>query len=191
MRILNLIGTFLFVMILFSCQKSGGDRENSENVQIFNSISSESSGLNFSNNLTENDSLNYLTYAYMYMGGGVAAGDINNDGLVDLFFTGNMVPNKLYLNKGNLKFEDISVSARMEGDDRWFTGVTMADVNGDGYLDIYCSVGGKFDKKENLLYINNGDLTFSEKAAEYGVADIGNSVQSTFFDYDRDGDLDL
>jgi hypothetical protein len=163
----------------------------SEDVQIFNSIPSEASGLSFSNDLTENDSLNYLTYAYMYMGGGVAAGDVNNDGLVDLFFTGNMVPNKLYLNKGNLKFEDISVSARVEGDDRWFTGVTMADVNGDGYLDIYCSVGGKFDKKENLLYINNGDLTFSEKADEYGVADLGNSVQSTFFDYDRDGDLDL
>jgi len=191
MRIRYLIGSFLFASILISCQKSDGDRANSEDVQIFNSIPSEATGLSFSNDLTENDSLNYLTYAYMYMGGGVAAGDVNNDGLVDLFFTGNMVPNKLYLNKGNLKFEDISVSARVEGDDRWFTGVTMADVNGDGYLDIYCSVGGKFDKKENLLYINNGDLTFSEKAYEYGVADIGNSVQSTFFDYDRDGDLDL
>lgn len=186
-----MIGSFLFASILISCQKSDDERATSEDVQIFNSISSESSGLNFSNDLTENDSLNYLTYAYMYMGGGVAAGDVNNDGLVDLFFTGNMVPNKLYLNKGNLKFEDISVSAGVEGDDRWFTGVTMADVNGDGYMDIYCSVGGKFDKKENLLYINNGDLTFSEKADEYGVADIGNSVQSTFFDYDRDGDLDL
>lgn len=191
MRIRDLIGTILFVLILISCQKSDDANENSENVQIFNSIPSEASGLSFSNDLTENDSLNYLTYAYMYMGGGVAAGDLNNDGLVDLFFTGNMVPNKLYLNKGNLEFEDISVSAQVEGDDRWFTGVTMADVNGDGYLDIYCSVGGKFDKKENLLYINNGDLTFSEKAGEYGVADIGNSVQSTFFDYDLDGDLDL
>ena len=191
MRIRYLIGSFVFASILISCQKSDGERATSEDVQIFNSIPSEASGLSFSNDLTENDSLNYLTYAYMYMGGGVAAGDVNNDGLVDLYFTGNMVPNKLYLNKGDLKFEDISVSAQVEGDDRWFTGVTMADVNGDGYLDIYCSVGGKFEKKENLLYINNGDLTFSEKADEYGVADIGNSVQSTFFDYDRDGDLDL
>ena len=125
------------------------------------------------------------------MGGGVSAGDINNDGLIDLYFTGNMVSNKLYLNKGNLNFEDITESAGVTGDNRWFTGVTMADVNNDGFLDIYCSVGGKFGTKANLLYINNGDNTFSEKAEEYGVANIGNSIQSTFFDYDLDGDLDL
>ena len=125
------------------------------------------------------------------MGGGVSAGDINNDGLIDLYFTGNMVPNKLYLNKGNMEFEDISDAAGVEGDDRWFTGVTMADVNNDGYLDIYCSVGGRTDPKENMLYINNGDNTFTNKAKEYGVNDFGNSVQGTFFDYDLDGDLDL
>ncbi len=125
------------------------------------------------------------------MGGGVSVGDINNDGLIDMYFTGNMVPNKLYLNKGNLTFEDISEKAGVFGDERWFTGVTMADVNNDGFLDIYCSVGGKFTPKENLLYINNGDLTFTESAGKFGIDDIGNSIQSTFFDYDLDGDLDL
>jgi hypothetical protein len=191
MRFRDLILTLAVFSLVLSCDKSDNENDSSDVTKIFNPVEPESSGLNFSNNLAENDSLNYLTYAYMYMGGGVAAGDINNDGLVDLYFTGNMVANKLYLNKGNLKFEDISESAGVAGDGRWFTGVTMADVNGDGYLDIYCSVGGKFNPKENLLFINNGDQTFSEQAEQYGVADVGNSVQSTFFDYDRDGDLDL
>lgn len=159
--------------------------------KTFNSLDAKDTGINFSNILTENDSLNYFTYAYLYMGGGVSAGDVNNDGLIDLFFTGNMVSNKLYLNKGDLTFEDISDTAGISGDSRWYTGVTMADVNNDGFLDIYCSVAGKFGPKENELYINNGDKTFTEKAADYGIADIGNSVQATFFDYDLDGDLDL
>lgn len=157
----------------------------------FKAIDKERSNVSFANNLTESDSLNYFTYAYLYMGGGVSAGDINNDGLTDLYFTGNMVPNKLYLNKGNMQFEDISDAAGVAGDDRWYTGVTMADVNNDGYLDIYCSVGGKFEPKDNILYINNGDQTFDDKTHEYGLDDIGNSVQATFFDYDLDGDLDL
>jgi hypothetical protein len=161
------------------------------NNKIFNSLSQQKTGVTFSNNLIENDSLNYFTYAYLYMGGGVSAGDINNDGLIDLFFTGNMVSNRLFLNKGGLKFEDISEKAGVLGDNRWYTGVTMADVNNDGYLDIYCSVGGKFTPKQNQLYINNGDETFTESAAKYGIDDIGNSVQATFFDYDLDGDLDL
>lgn len=136
--------------------------------------------INFSNNLTENDSLNYFSFSYIYMGGGVATGDINNDGLNDLYFTGNQEPNKLYLNKGNLQFEDITEKAGVAGDDRWYTGVTMADVNGDGYLDIYLSVGGKFEPKINQLFINNGDGTFNEKAEAYGLDDGGNSVQTTF-----------
>ncbi len=180
---------FSIGLILFACQKKEEENENTN--KQFSQLSYEDSGIDFQNTLTENDSLNYFSYSYIYMGGGVAAGDINNDGLEDLFFTGNMVPNKLYLNKGDLKFEDISESAGVSGDDRWFTGVTMADVNNDGFLDIYCSVAGKFGPKENLLYINNGDGTFSEKAEEYGIADEGNSVQATFFDYDMDGDLDL
>lgn len=176
----------LTIALFFSCEK----KDTAEN-KIFKRLDHTTTGISFSNILTENDSLNYFSYAYIYMGGGVAAGDINNDGLVDLFFTGNMVSNKLYLNKGGLKFEDISEKAGLLGDDKWYTGVTMADVNNDGFLDIYCSVAGKFGSKENLLYINNGDLTFSEKAKEYGIADAGNSVQATFFDYDLDGDLDL
>ncbi len=187
----NIYIPLLIILMLSSCAKDSLDTGHGTNAPIFKKLGSEVSGIQFSNNLVENDSLNYLSYAYLYMGGGVSAGDINNDGLIDLYFTGNMVSNKLYLNKGNMKFEDITETAMVAGDDRWFTGVTMADVNNDGYLDIYCSVGGKFTPKANLLYINNGDNTFSEKAEEYGIADIGNSIQATFFDYDLDGDLDL
>lgn len=160
-------------------------------TKIFKTLKATETGIAFNNTLTENDSLNYFTYSYLYMGGGVAAGDVNNDGLVDIYFTGNQVSNKLYLNKGNLKFEDITDNAGVGGDDRWYTGVTMADVNADGFLDIYCTVSGKFSPKNNQLFLNNGDGTFTEKAKEYGLDDAGSGVQSTFFDYDKDGDLDL
>lgn len=180
---------FLSGLLLFMSCTESGMKINSN--PIFNKLTVAKTGVTFANNLTENDSLNYFTYPYIYMGGGVSAGDINNDGLIDLFFTGNMVPNKLYLNKGNLEFEDISESAGVSGDNRWYTGTTMVDVNNDGHLDIYCSVGGKFSPKENQLFINNGNNTFSEQAKIYGIADPSNSVQATFFDYDLDGDLDL
>lgn len=177
--------SLLSLLLLANC----GTKESDE--KIFSNLDRADTGIDFSNNLTENDSLNYFTYNYIYLGGGVATGDINNDGLVDIFLTGNQVSNKLYLNKGHLKFEDITKKAGVGGDTRWYTGVTMADVNADGFLDIYCSVGGKFGPKNNELYINNRNGTFTEKAKEYGVDDIGNSVQGTFFDYDKDGDLDL
>ena len=177
--------TLVVLIFCLSCSESKNE------TKIFKKLSSRNTGIGFSNNLTENDSLNYFTFAYIYMGGGVSAGDINNDGLIDLFFTGNMVPNKLYLNKGNLEFEDISQNAGISGDSRWYTGTTMVDINNDGLLDIYCSVGGKFGPKQNQLYINNGNNTFTESAASYGIDDASNSVQSTFFDYDLDGDLDL
>ena len=177
----------VLIFIITSCSKESDD----SNTKLFKQLPVAETGIDFENILIENDSLNYFSYSYLYMGGGISAGDINNDGLIDLYFTGNMVSNKLYLNKGNLQFEEITEKAGVAGDNRWFTGVTMADVNNDGYLDIYCSVGGKFKPKENLLYINNKDNTFTEKAAEYGLDDIGNSVQATFFDYDLDGDLDL
>jgi len=125
------------------------------------------------------------------MGGGVAIGDINNDNIPDIYFTGNMVDDKLYLGKGNMKFEDITKKAFNKLDNRWHTGVTMADVNNDGYLDIYVSVSGKDAPRNNLLYINNQDLTFTESAKQYGLDDAGHSTQATFFDYDKDGDLDL
>ncbi|PCJ96281.1 MAG: hypothetical protein COA50_07480 [Flavobacteriaceae bacterium] len=179
-------------VLLIGCLK----KENNTNQKIFTTIASTYSGIHFSNDLTENDSLNYFTYGYMYMGGGVAVGDLNNDGLVDLYFTGNMVKNKLYLNKGELKFEEISKISGVEGDLRWMTGVTMADVNQDKKLDIYVSVSGLGGNKKNLLYINqgnnqNGIPIFKEEAETYGIADAGQSTQSTFFDYDLDGDLDL
>ncbi|NNC34168.1 MAG: hypothetical protein HKO09_04790 [Croceitalea sp.] len=184
----------LLLLLVVVCVTSCFEKKTTQDATveaIFSKLKIESTGINFSNDLTENDSLNYFTYAYIYMGGGVSAGDINNDGLIDLYFTGNMVPNKLFLNKGNLQFEDISQSAGIAGDSRWYTGTTMADVNNDGFLDIYCSVGGKFGPKENQLFINNGDTTFSEQGEMYGIDDSSNSVQSTFFDYDLDGDLDL
>lgn len=179
---------FLFCLIvLTNCSK----KEEIVDGKIFESLMPSITGINFSNKLTESYELNYFTYSYLYMGGGVAAGDINNDGLIDLYFTGNQVSNKLYLNKGNLQFEDITEKSGVSGDKRWYTGVTMVDINGDGFLDIYCSVSGKFQPRNNQLFINNKNGTFSEKAAEYGLADKGCSIQSTFFDYDKDGDLDL
>ena len=170
--------------LLISCS-------NDTNQKQFSLLDSEDTGITFNNKLTETNSLNYFTYPYIYMGGGVSEGDINNDGLDEIFFTANMEANKLYLNKGELKFEDITIASGIEGSNKWYTGSTMIDINNDGYLDIYLSVGGLDTSRENELYINNGDNTFSERANEYGINDIGNGVQSTFFDYDKDGDLDL
>jgi enediyne biosynthesis protein E4 len=161
------------------------------NKETFKKISPSRSGIDFNNEVTENDTLNYLIFPYMYMGGGVSVGDINKDGLDDIFFTGNLVRNKLYLNKGNLKFEDISEKSGIEGNHQWFTGSTMADVNNDGWLDIYVCVSAKYKPKGNLLFLNNSDNTFTECAAAYGINDKSSSVQATFFDYNNDGLLDL
>ncbi|MEP1486820.1 MAG: VCBS repeat-containing protein [Algibacter sp.] len=176
----------LFCVLIISCTKT---KENYKTT--FSEIASTDSGVLFNNTITENDSLNYFKFPYIFMGGGVAIGDINNDGLSDVFLIGNMVDNKLYLNKGNMQFEDISLSSNLKGNQRWYTGVTMTDINHDGFLDLYLSVSGKYVSTKNELYINNGDLTFTERANEYGVDDASNSIQSTFFDYDNDGDLDL
>ncbi|MFP4293521.1 MAG: VCBS repeat-containing protein, partial [Cyclobacteriaceae bacterium] len=151
-------------------------------------------GIDFVNKIDESYSTFFEFFSYVYNGGGVAAGDINNDGLVDLFFTGNQVQDKLYLNKGGLKFEDISQQAGIGQAGGWSNGVTMSDVNQDGFLDIYISRGGWQEGPEeraNILYINNQDGTFSERAAEYGLDDTGYSVQATFFDADNDNDLDM
>lgn len=174
----------LVVFILFASCKQ-------ESTTLFSKLSASETGVDFKNKLTETHKYNYFTYPYMYLGGGVSVGDVNNDGLEDIFFTGNMVSNKLYLNKGDLKFEDISESAGITGDDRWYAGTTFVDINKDGFLDIYCSVSGKNPPHNNVLFINNKDNTFTEKAAEYGIDCDGQSMQSTFFDYDKDGDLDL
>ncbi|WP_149274132.1 FG-GAP-like repeat-containing protein [Pareuzebyella sediminis] len=179
----NLIFPLLSVLLFWSCEQKP--------ETLFSKIDASETGITFANTLTETDSYNYFVFSYMYLGGGVSTGDINNDGLEDIFFTGNMVDNKLYLNKGNFQFEDITESAGVSGDDRWFMGTTFVDINQDGYLDIYCSVSGKNPPHNNVLYINNKDNTFTERAAEYGIDYDGHSMQSTFFDYDKDGDLDL
>ncbi len=163
---------------------------------LFKSITSKETGIRFSNDINETENLNVLAYEYFYNGGGVAVGDINNDGLPDIYFTANMKPNKLFLNTGNMKFKDITKTAGdgMEGrTNAWKTGVTMADVNGDGWLDIYICYSGKFpdDQRRNQLFINKGNLTFEEKAAAFGLDDKSYSTQAAFFDYDNDGDLDM
>ncbi|GGA88360.1 hypothetical protein GCM10011511_09440 [Puia dinghuensis] len=161
---------------------------------MFTRLPESRTGVNFRNLLKEdNEGFNVMVNPYFYNGAGVAVGDINNDGLPDLFFTGNMVKNRLFLNKGNFQFEDITEKAGVAIKEGWCTGVTMADVNGDGLLDIYVCRAGLTNKayRSNLLFINNGNNTFTERAAEYGLADIGYSTQASFFDYDKDGDLDL
>ena len=157
-------------------------------------LSPEETGIDFSNALYEDENLNILTFEYFYNGAGVGTGDINNDGLPDIFFAANMTGNRLYLNKGHLKFEDITDAAGFKPSGKWATGVSMVDINQDGRLDIYvCYAGPLADpaRRANELYINNGNNTFTESANAYGLADTGHSVQAAFFDYDGDGDLDV
>ncbi len=179
------------VLLLILCSCGAGDELKVRT--LFTKLPSSFTGIDAANVLEYYDDFNIYKYRNFYNGGGVAIGDINNDGLLDVYLTLNMKPNKLYLNKGGFKFEDISAEAGVEGKGAWSTGVSMADVNGDGLLDIYvCNSGDvKGDNKQNELFINNGDLTFSERAVEYGVDDRGYSTHAAFFDYDKDGDLDL
>ncbi|CAN5463166.1 hypothetical protein BH10BAC4_BH10BAC4_06970 [soil metagenome] len=161
---------------------------------LFSRLNSGTTGIVFRNLLKENDpEFSILGYPYFYNGGGVAVGDINNDGLEDVLFTGNMVNNALYLNKGNFKFNDITTGATLDSFDGWNSGATMVDINGDGWLDIYvCRSGSsKVSERRNLLFINNKDLTFTESAEKFGLDDTGYSTQASFFDYDKDGDLDM
>src|SRR2546422_7749027 len=161
---------------------------------LFKRLLPDRTGITFANTITTNDSVNVQSDPYVYNGAGVAVGDIDNDGLPDIFFAGNMVSSRLYLNKGNMRFQDITRSAGVMTN-RWATGVTLVDINNDGYLDIYVSVSGppwsKPAERANLLFVNNGDHTFTEAAAQYGIADTGFTTHAVFFDYNGDGYLDL
>ena len=161
---------------------------------LFKLLSPRETGVTFANTIATDDSENVQTDVYIYNGAGVAVGDINNDGLPDIFFSGNQVSSRLYLNKGNMQFEDITERAGVKTN-RWCTGATMVDINGDGLLDIYVSVSGpersKGKDRANLLFINNGDGTFTEEAEKYGIADTGFTTHAVFLDYDGDGYLDL
>jgi len=159
---------------------------------LFELLPPSSTGVTFANKLPEAPDFNIVNYLYYYDGGGVAVGDVDGDGLPDLYFTSNIGPNKLYRNKGNYQFEDITDRAHVADPDGWKTGVTMADVNGDGKIDIYVSgVDYLTMHGHNVLYINNGDGTFTDRTKEYGLEHIGYSTQALFFDYDGDGDLDM
>lgn len=178
----------LLILIFTNCSKN-----NSENKDaLFTKLDPASTGINFVNEVKNGPEMNIFKYRNFYNGGGVAIGDINNDGLADVYFTSNLGTNKLYLNKGNFKFQEISKTAGIEGTKSWSTGVVMVDINGDGLLDIYvCNAGNtKGDNQKNELFINNGNLTFTEKANEYNLADTGITTHAAFFDYDKDGDLD-
>jgi hypothetical protein len=172
-----------------ACARDGTARTD---PTLFETLSPDRTGITFENRLTEDTTFNILNYLYYYNGGGVAAGDINNDGLPDLYFTSNLGGDKLYLNKGNFRFEDVSERAGVGGQEGWTTGVSMADVNGDGWLDLYVSgVSYLSMDGRNVLYVNDGDGTFTDRTKELGLEHVGYSTQALFFDYDADGDLDM
>ncbi len=183
----------LLTVVFYSCNTDKNNNLSTIDTEtLFTLLDAKETGIDFLNKVKNQKNFNIFKYRNFYNGGGVAIGDINNDGLADIYLTGNMVANKLYLNKGNLTFEDISVSAGIEGNKPWSTGVVMVDINQDGLLDIYVSNAGnlKGNNHDNDLYINNGDLTFTEKASDFNLAKTGFSTHASFFDYDKDGDLD-
>ncbi len=188
------IGMFALSVLLTSCSRESKTSENTQNAgPEFIKMSAAETGVHFNNLLTEDEENNVLIYDGFYTGAGVAVLDVNNDGLQDLFFASNQGPEKLYLNKGNFKFTDISKEAGIEGGNEWSGGVTIADVNGDGWDDIYICNHMYLDpeRRRNKLYINNKNNSFTERAKEFGIDDPGFSIQGSFFDYDLDGDLDL
>ncbi|MEM6648595.1 MAG: VCBS repeat-containing protein, partial [Bacteroidota bacterium] len=180
---------FVSVTLLIGCGPAG----RSSDAPLFELMPPEATGLDFVNEIQEDAGFNVLEYEYFYNGGGVAVGDVNQDGRPDLFFTANIGPDRLYLNRGDWQFEDVTEQAGFTHAPSWTTGVTMVDINADGWLDIYVCRSGRVgeERRRNVLYINNQDGTFSEQAAAYGIDSPAYSTHATFFDYDRDGDLDL
>ena len=198
----------LIIVLIANCQNDSNrpddlvDKEvEKPSVPLFEQVLPEYSGINFVNEVIENDELNYFSYFHLYIGGGVAAGDLNNDGLPDLYFNGNLKGSKLYINQGDLKFSDQTANSNIRQTPGFTTGVSMIDINNDGWLDIYiCKTGfaANPEANANLLYINDGNAaqngnipTFTERAESYGLNSKNNSIQASFFDYDKDGDLDM
>ena len=183
MRMNKFLVFLLVIGLIVSCK-------NQPNDTLFEEVKTN---IEFTNTLTESEEFNVFKYRNFYNGGGVATGDLNNDGLPEVFFTANQSSNKLYLNKGNFEFEDITQKAGITYDGEWSTGVVFVDINADGWLDIYvCNAGNMLqkEKRKNKLYLNNKNNTFTESAASYGLDNDGYSTQASFFDYDLDGDLD-
>ena len=190
------LALFCGLLLLLSCNDSKKDTHSAtdEAMPLFKKLDSDKSGIAFRNSMIQTADFNFMNYMYIYTGAGVAAGDIDNDGLIDLYFVSNAGPNKLYKNKGNLKFEDITTASQTEDFTGFSTGVSMWDANGDGWLDIYvCKAGslGDDNGRRNLLFINNKNGTFTESAKKFGLDSPGYSTQAYPIDYDRDGDLDL
>lgn len=182
-------------MLFIACSGARDEKAEATGNAVFKKILSSQSGITFNNQVEEDyQKNNFDSFAYVYNGAGVAIGDINNDGLQDMYFTGNQVPNKLYLNEGGMKFKDITQTAGVDGGPGWDNGVTMVDINNDGLMDIYVCKGGYQDsdsERRNLLYINQGNLIFKEEAKQFGLDDIGYTMHAAFFDMDNDNDLDV
>jgi len=192
----KILSCFVFLAFI-SCQEESEDNslieKNIPQDPAFQLLSSEETGIDFINTIQNKEEFNIFRYRNFYNGGGVGIGDINNDGLEDIYFTSNQGQNRLYLNKGNFQFKDITDQAKVGGTKAWSTGVTFVDINNDGFLDIYvCNAGNeKGDDQKNELFVNQGDLTFIEKAKDYGLDEDGFTTHAAFFDYDKDGDLDV
>src|SRR5688572_7613838 len=184
---------FLILCVLPVLVAFAGCSSKNEKGTLFQELPSSITSIQFVNEVLDQEDFNIFNYRNFYNGGGVAIGDINNDRLPDIFLISNLGDNKLYLNRGNFKFEDITQTAGVKGTKAWSTGATFADVNGDGFVDIYvCNSGNReHDDRSNELFINQGNETFLEKAEAYGLADKGFSTHAAFFDFDRDGDLDM
>ena len=188
MQPLRIILVPIFILLLLSCN------DNKRDNKLFKKLSSSKTNIDFVNQLDHSDSVSVLEFEYMFNGGGVALIDVNNDSLQDIIFTGNMVSNRLYLNKGNMEFEDITKKAGVESEG-WSNGVAVVDINQDGYQDFYVCKAGNYrtlpEKMRNLFFINNGNNTFTESAAKMGLDENGYDINAAFFDYDKDGDLDM